>query len=178
MKHVVFIGLLAAAPLCGRAASDIGQLPEDKKPTEVRADERNPFGKRIVKTAEPAVVETETEETKIRAVIDKLPLEGITEGFSDTKALLGSFVLAVGKPVPPVLADQSERLVVLSVTPNELQLGFIEKDGTSETRKIVRKLDLQPTVRFKLPGPPEAAKNEGAGLGGMTKKDETETSTK
>ncbi len=178
MKTRILIALVSAWCALDARSGDIGPMPEDKQPVEVGAEERNPFGKRVVKTAEPVIQNAETEETKIRGVIEKLPFEGFTHGAAGTKALIGSFVLAEGSMVPPVLQDQTERLTVLLVTPTDLELGFIEKDGSTGARKIVRKLDLQPTVRFKLGGQAEDAKAANGSLGGIVTKDAKENSTK
>jgi len=178
MKRPGLIFLFAAAlsPLC-HAAPAIGLLPEDKMPLQVAESERNPFGKRVVKVA-AVQAETESEESKIRAVIEKLPLGGMTRGYGVVKVLLGSYMVAEGQTLPDVIPNQTEKVKVLSVTADRVELGFVDKDGTAETRKIGRLFNLSPSVRFKLGGKPapEAKGDDAAGLDGVTKKNEPGTS--
>ncbi len=173
---LVFLFAAAFSPLC-HAAPAIGLLPEDKMPVQVAESERNPFGKRVAKVAAAPAV-TESEETKIRSVIENLPLGGMTRGYGVVKVLLGSYMVAEGQTLPDVIPNQTEKVKVLSVTADRVDLGFVDKDGTAETRKIGLLINLSPSVRFKLGGKsaPEAKGGEAPGLGGVTKKNEPGTS--
>lgn len=173
--------ILLAMPLGMAVAdqSDIGLLPQDKAPVTVADDERNPFGRRTPKG--PVVVEeTENEEAKIRGLIAKLPLGGMTRGYGVTKVLVGSFTVEEGQVLPDLIPNQTEKVRVLSVTGGQVELGFVDKDGTADIRKIVLIYDLKPEVRFKLGGSaPGAASKDGkaaASFGGVMKKDGPEIS--
>ncbi len=180
MKYVASILLLLAvalSPLPG-APAGIGLLPEDKTPVVVVEDERNPFGKRSAKVATKVQEEVESEESKIRAVVGRLSLGGMTHGYGVVKVLVGSFTVAEGGMLPDVIPDQTEKVKVLSVSADKVELGFVDKDGSAETRKITLGFDLKPTVRFNLGIPPAAEPKEsgGAALNGVTKKNEAGTS--
>lgn len=168
--------LAALVPLSGAPAGP-GLLPEDKTPVLVAEDERNPFGKRAVKAA-VVRTETESEETKIRGVIERLPLGGMTRGYGVVKVLIGPYIIAQGGILPDVIPGQTEKVRVLSVSEDKAELGFVDKDGTADTRKISLGIDLKPAVRFKLGGKPVAEPKEAgaSAFDGVTKKNEPETS--
>ena len=168
MKRPGLIFLFAAAfsPFC-HAVPAIGILPEDKTPAVVTETERNPFGKRATK-AVAAQAETESEETKIRSVIENLPLGGMASGSAIVKTLLGPYPVAEGNTLPDMIPGQTEKVRVLSVTEERVELGFVDKDGRAETRKISLLIHLKPTVRVKLGG--------SADQDGVTKKNEPGTS--
>lgn len=165
---VVTIGPVNSAP------PSIGLLPQDKTPVEVDDSERNPFGKKVVKTAE-AVVETESEEQKIRSLVTKLPFGGITRGYGVVKVLLGSFMLEKGGLLPDVIPGQTERLRVMEVSEKYVELGFVEEDGTVSSRLIKLSFDLKPVVRYKL-GNKKVEATEGSDILSGVKKDAAGTS--
>jgi len=155
------------------APSAVGLLPQDKAPVEVAGEERNPFGKHVTKGPE-AAVETVSEESVVRAVISRLPMGGITRGYGVNKVLLGSFTVEEGEILPDVIPNQTEKVKVLMVSSDKLELGFVDKDGTAEVRKMILSFDLKPVVRFKLGGAPAPASKEGAtAFDGVTKKDDS-----
>lgn len=165
---VVTIGPAKSAP------PSIGLLPQDKTPVEVDDSERNPFGKKVVKTAE-AVVETESEEQKIRALVEKLPFGGITRGYGVVKVLLGSYMLEKDGLLPDVIPGQTERLRVMEVSEKHVELGFVEEDGSVSSRLIKLSFDLKPVVRYKL-GNKKVEATEGSDILSGVKKDAAGTS--
>ncbi|MFZ4681063.1 MAG: hypothetical protein ACOYMS_01060 [Terrimicrobiaceae bacterium] len=174
----IFFGLaLLVSPMAAARAS-IGLLPEDKTPVVVAEDERNPFGKRAVKAPSVVQEERESEETKIRALISKLPLGGMTRGYGVVKVLIGPYTVAEGAILPDMIPGQTERVKVLSVSADKVELGFLDKDGTADTRKINLAIDFRPAVRFKLGASSAGETKEGgaSGLDGVTKKNDPGTS--
>lgn len=169
---VLFAGVSMSA---GFASDPIGLLPGEKVPVAVAPDERNPFGRRTPKVAEAPVESTETEESQIRGVLERLVVTGITHGKGGARVLLGSLALQEGRELPPVISGQSEKLRVLSLQDGRIEIGFVERDGTAETRRISLSADLTPTVRFALgsknPKPPESP-SQDAEFGGVIRKNE------
>jgi hypothetical protein len=174
MKRLI-LSFIAVMPLAANASSPVGLLPEDKVPVALEGSERNPFGKNAPKTAAAVV---ENEESRIRAVFERLPVGGVMEGRTGRKVLLGSFVIEEGRQLPPVIPRQSEKLKVLAVAPDKVELAFLESDGTPGLRRIVVNLNMSPSVQFRVSKP--AAKSQpGEGEGGfdgVLKKDELGTS--
>jgi hypothetical protein len=146
---------LSAAP------SDIGLLPQDKKPVVVSDSEPNPFGKRTQQAPSEVVLVVESEETRLRGAIQSLPLGGMTRGYGVTKVLLGSHMVAAGQILPDLISGQTERLKVVSVSDDEVELGFMEENGTIGDRKILLAIDLVPVVRYKLRGHSPSVSGEG-----------------
>lgn len=170
---LVFLALVLRAPAAAPVLpEEVGLLPGQKVPVEVAETERNPFGKRIIQAAEPTAKDPGGEETKIRDIIEKLPLQGVTKSGGRIKVLLGSLSLEEGKILPELFASQTEKLRVLHIDDKKIEMGFVEKDGSAEARKMVLFLDFAPTVRYKI-GPGSAGgqpRDGGAGLGGVIKK--------
>jgi len=126
-------------------------LPESRVTIVVEETERNPFGQRLA--AKPLVIEqAETEEARLRALLSTMRVAGVSTGEGTAKALIGPVVAVVGRPLPALVAGQRESLRVLSVTEEKIELGFVEKDGTAETRTMSLPVKVQAEVRFKLPG--------------------------
>jgi hypothetical protein len=168
MKRLILL-LSLIAPLGLRAASPVGLLPEDKVPVTVADNERNPFGKNAPKAAAAAAVENE--ESRIRAVIEQLSVGGIMEGRSGRKVLLGGLLLEEGRPVQDVISRQTEKLQVLSIAPDKVEIAFLESDGTPGSRRIVVSLNLTPNVQYRVAKPMQKA-GDDASFDGVLSKDE------
>lgn len=162
--------MVVFAPGLLLAVSPVGMLPEDRVPVKVAENERNPFGRKAAKVESTAV---ENEESIIRGMIEKLPVTGVVSGRTGRKVMLGSLTLESGKPLPPLIANQSEKLKVNAVTEEKVEIGFVESDGTSGLRRIVIALSLTPQIQFQIhkPGPGPVRK---AGLDGVLTKDALE----
>lgn len=148
-----FLHLIAFLPtLAGNppAIASVGLLPEEKQPVRVVEGERNPFGKKGPKTPIKTDEDTESEEARIRNILAGLTVAGLGEREGEVTALLGSFVLKPGDELPPILRDQKEIVRVLQVKNNLIELGFVDKDGSAETRKISLNIKTKPTVRYDL----------------------------
>lgn len=172
MKRLASVVLLMAAVVSLRGApSEIGFLPEEKVGVTVPPTERNPFGKRLVKAPDAVVEEKGTEEAQIRDIISKLTCGGVIRGGGKTKALLGSFQVEEGTILPQILPEQKEKLKVVAINKDRVELVFVESDGKPENRKITVPYDLGANVHFKLEGASKSPKKD-AGMGGVIKKNE------
>ncbi len=167
MKTLFTASLLALAATSLPGQAGIGMLPQDKTPVIVVDSERNPFGKKKV---EKATENTITEESRIRAIFDSLPVRGVTGDPISGKVLLGSVFIEEGSEVPPVLPEQTEKLRVLEVREGTVVLGFLEKSGPAYSRKITLRVGLKPHVRFKLPteSTEKSETEKPSALGGIT----------
>jgi len=170
---LLLLSLLAAAPL--PAASPVGMLPEEKQAITLSDAERNPFGKPGPKTPLKPEEDTESEEARIRGIFGGLSTVGVGERDGEYSALVGSLVVKAGSELPPILPNQKERLRVLRVRKDTIEIGFVEKDETAETRTITLIVAMKPEVRYDLgirTAKPESAESSGT-LGGVIKSNET-----
>lgn len=177
MKRLIciFLGLAAVASVSRGAPSEIGFLPEEKVGITVPPTERNPYGKRTVKAPEAVAEEKGTEETQIRDIVLKLTCGGMIRGGGKTKVLLGSFQVEEGAILPQVIPDQKEKLKVVAINKERVDLVFVEPDGKPETRKITVPYDLGANVHYKLDS--GHTDKKGPGLGGVVKKNDPASPT-
>ncbi len=176
MNRYLFVIFLLAGSLAVRG-QEIGILPQQKAAMTVSQSERNPFGKKPPRKVEQAKAPVESEESKLREVISELPLAGIVEARGGVKVLLGSIAVQNNDLLPVLISGQTEQIRVVSVTPKEVVLGFVEADGTANTRKIRLNIDMTPEVRYKLGGASSTAskddnKQESA-LGGVYRRNDS-----
>jgi hypothetical protein len=173
MKRLAALALLL--PLAPCRAGDVGLMPSQKAPMVVSDKDRNPFGVHH-EVAPETPEETESEESQIRKIVGKLPMSGFSQSPAGIKILLGSMIIEAGHEVPQVISNQTEILEVLSVSPQRVELGFKEKDGSDTLRKIVLFPDLSPKVRYKLESQSGAGAAELSAqkstLGGVARKNE------
>lgn len=181
MRRVAIIFLiLLAAEMRLPAVTPVGLLPEEKVGITLAESERNPFGKRGPKTPAKSASDTESEEARIRGILASMPAAGTGERDGKYSALLGSFVISPGQALPLILENQTEKVRVLKVDQNTIELGFVEKDESAETRKITLPIRLKPEVRYSLgvktvsPDSQEAK----ASFGGVIKPNEEKTGQK
>ena len=172
-RHPLLFLLLPAASLLA-APSSIGLLPQEKTPETVAPGERNPFGARRIVTQAPAL-KASGDEAQIRAVIARLPLSGLTSGYGVIKVLLGPYTLEEGKIMPAVIPNQVERVRVVAISSQSVELSFVDKDGSAATRKMTLPIKLAPTVRIKIGFSAATKEGEVIPLDGV-KKNEGETS--
>lgn len=176
MSKLLYIAVFMA----GYAAAygqEIGILPQQKVSLAVSSSERNPFGKKPPKKVEQAKVPVESEESKLREVISELPLAGVVEARGGVKVLLGSIAIQNNDMLPVLISGQTEQIRVISVTAKEVVLGFVDADGTANSRKVRLNIDLTPEVRYKLGGASSTAskdenKQESA-LGGVYRRNDS-----
>jgi hypothetical protein len=120
---------------------------------DIREGELNPFGmvsaalSQLVGPARPP-----TEEEKIRRVLRNLRVGGLSGQPGAYRVLLGPLSLGVGDEVPRLFVNQAEELRVQEISPREVVLQFVEKDGGAEPRTIALPFDLSPAVDPLLVG--------------------------
>ena len=133
----------AASESVASTSSDIlavGITPKQKKAITVDADELNPFA---IVNDENVLKETyediSAQEQKIRGVFNSLGVSGVTKSGVGYKVLIGDMILREGQTVPSVIPDQTEQLEVLSISEEEMVLGWIEERETGKNSR--RKAD-------------------------------------
>lgn len=161
-SFVLLILTTALAP----ALSPVGLLPDDKVSVVVADGERNPFGRPVAKE-DAAVVDNE--EARIRSAIDHLAIGGVIESSTGKRVLLGSHALGEGVILRPVVARQKEKVQVVSIADDKVELAFLEANGEPGSRRIIVTPNLVPTVKFRVA--PVAGPREGT-LDGVLTRDE------
>jgi len=131
--------------------------PSERKPTDVRQNERNPFGLLSVpppEQEEELKIEVETEEMKIRRILGNMRVAGLAGAPGDYRVMIGSMKLAVGDTVPRLFANQGEVLRVDQISDRQIVLSFVERKQQQDLppRTIGLGIDLTPRVRSLLPG--------------------------
>lgn len=145
--------------------ASIGVLPEQRQPTAVPSQERNPFSKQEAKVvAATTEDDKESEENRIRRALASLAVVGRTRDTAGAwKVMLGGLILEKGKPVPPVIKGQTEVLRVAEISDHAVELVWLDKSGEPDARRMAIPVDLAPHVHTALAGPAETepqARNE------------------
>ncbi len=161
MRAVAFFFIVAIPAFTGAApapenasgVSSVGILPGFKKGLLVQPGERNPYG---VFAAPKQEVATGVEGARLAAILESLPVSGLTRG-QDGKVralLLGDVRLERGAVVPQLLEGQTDELVVQSLTDEEVVIAWRMEAGrvVTQPRVLRRKIDLTPKVQIYLPG--------------------------
>lgn len=126
--------------------------PEDKTSEVVKPSERNPFGKSEEELRTVNGKGT-NEENLIREHLQQLRVVGVSPGAKGLRVMLGDMILEPGQEVPPVLPDQTLALRVGNITPQMIELVWVEKKGSSlPPRMLTIPVDLRPSVRYVLHG--------------------------
>lgn len=137
-----------------KGATAVGILPVYKQGKVVAHDERNPFGTVVSEVEE--VEATGVEAAKISAILESLPLSGVSRDLSGQvrTVLLGDVRLEAGALVPQLIEGQTDELVVESMTETEIVIGWRLEAGrkVGQPRVLRRKIDLEPKVMVMLPG--------------------------
>ena len=165
----LFIACAVLAPATLRAAESVdeavaalGILPKDREGKHIQASEVNPFKTKVKETPKFSVQEdTETQESKIRAIIKAMPVNGYRRSKDgQLMALASELILRVGQELPPLLQDQTEKLTVSKITPKYVELTFLENKDSTQPRTILNEIKNGVRVRQKLPGVTAAAPPE------------------
>lgn len=123
-------------------------LPEEKNAEMVKAEENNPF-EAVTNVAEN---EGDTEENRVRDILLTMPAVGGGSGPDGMRVMLGSMRLEAGQMVPNVLPDQQVMLKVKSVTPQLIELIWVEqKPSGLPPKPFVIPVDVSPSVRYRMP---------------------------
>jgi hypothetical protein len=171
MRTKIFIIAIAVSGLAGRvgaqapvvelpgsgveSAAEIGILPKQKEEMTqkylMNADERNPFAKRIQKSKGTAAVDTENEESRIRAALETFSVSGIAKGGSGYKAQLGSIILSEGELIPRLIPGQSDDLRVTKITPELVEITWVADENADRPRQVSLAVDMGAKVGVILP---------------------------
>ena len=131
----------------------IGMLPKQRTAQRLAANERNPFAFKPKEPAKAAVEETETQESKIRALFKLMAVSGVRRGADGRlMALVGDLILREGEEVRQVLPEQTELLMVSRIEPKKVELTFVENKDSTQPRTIVLPIAGQTRVAQKLAG--------------------------
>ena len=123
-------------------------LPEEKAPEMVKVTEPCPFGGVL---GDDEKQSESGEEIRISEMLRSLPVVG--KSSAKKWVMLGDLILRKGDPVPPIIANQSVMLVVYDVTPEYIEMHWVDKKPTGqEPRKLVIQTDVTPRVMHRLPG--------------------------
>jgi len=147
---LLFLLLSVNAP----AASESLLYPDGRQVLDVRSNERNPFVQQLVEPSSTTTSPQEgaSEEARLRRILKAVKISGGASKSGHRQLLLGSLILKPGVILPPLLSNQSEALRVISVDDSSLTLEFVEKDPSSDARKILIPFDLKPEVTQFLYG--------------------------
>ncbi|MCB1245016.1 MAG: hypothetical protein AB7I98_01690 [Verrucomicrobiales bacterium] len=145
----------------GNSPEDIGVMPEQKRPLQVKDTETNPFANRTAEVDEVVVVEDTSEEQSIRKVLQNIRVGGVSRGDGGLRILVGNIILEKGLILPQLVEDQRERLIVSDISENEVEIAWTEKDSDAPSAKRVRlQVDVRPKVRQVLHGQVDLKKGE------------------
>lgn len=122
-------------------------MPDEKTPELVKATESSPFGGLVDDKAKDTA---SGEETKVGDMLRTLPVVGKS---SRNTVLLGDIILRRGQLVPPIVPNQTVQLRVNDITPDHIELVWIEKKSTGlPPRTLTIMTDVSPQVKQRLPG--------------------------
>ena len=122
-------------------------LPEEKAPELVKQNEACPFGGLIDDKAKETV---SGEEAKVGDMLRSLPVRGKS---SRNIVLLGDIILRRGQLVPAIIPNQTVQLMVRDITPERVELVWVEKKPTGlNPRVLTIDTDVTPQVSQRLPG--------------------------
>lgn len=138
----------------------VKELPSEKTPDLLTTRERNPFIRRENKAAE-VLVETESEESKLRALLQTMTVTGVIRGEGGAKALLQNMILKEGIALPPLFPGQVEQLVVASIGDRQIELHFVEADANAKPRKILIPIEMRPRKTGQIISVPIAPPAKG-----------------
>lgn len=144
--------LLILLPGIGSATAQNLLMPQGRTPIVVPPGARNPFGQSVTAQEVPTVEETETEESRLRRIIGRIKVGGVSGTPERLRVLLGSLVLRPGDTLPPLIERQQEVLRVESITRDFVALTFVEKEAGTEGRLIKIPLSTPPRVTEMLYG--------------------------
>lgn len=122
-------------------------LPDEKNAELVKAEENNPFEAAKDGREEDA----DTEENQVRDILLAMSASGMSTGPKGIRVMLGGMRLEPGVEVPSVLPDQQVKLRVKDITPNAIELVWVEKKPSGLLPKVlVIPMDAAPKVRYRM----------------------------
>jgi hypothetical protein len=133
----------------------LGILPSHKAPLLVTVEERNPFSARIEeKTDSSFGLLSESQESQIRNVFASLRVNGLSKApQGKLRVLLGDLILSEGEEVAPVIVGQTERIVVVKITDEEIEFAWVDEHTNElDGRNLSMPIVMAPSVEFELAG--------------------------
>lgn len=148
-------------------------LPDEKAPEVVKPNEPNPFAKSDANAIKAE--ETSSEENRVKDILKALGVSGkkcdpVTGMVSSV--MLGDMRLERGAILPPVIADQTVRLRVNSLSDTAIEMFWVEKNkrnmSLTQRTPFIIPINLGPTVRTVAYRPvPQAATPDTNGKGAV-----------
>lgn len=143
-------------------------FPNEKAPETVKPEEENPF----VALADLNEKEDvgNSEENKIKEMILGMQVVGASPRPQGYRVQLGDMILSAGMIVPPFIPDQSVQLRVNSITEDQIEFVWLEKQPTGlPPRTLLMPIKIKPVVRYAMPGQGRMAGTQTAVMGSSTK---------
>lgn len=135
-------------------AAAVGLLPHQKQGKVLEPKERNPFAEQVRVEAAGEVKDANSEESKIRAVLMTMKVTGVTRaGDGRLKGMLGRFVLEEDRELSQIIPNQTDILKVTKVTDEQVEITWVDVEGSEQPRKHVIELDMEAKVGVMLPSP-------------------------
>ena len=126
-------------------------FPNEKAPETVKPEEENPF----VALADLSDKEDvgNSEENKVKEMILAMQVVGASPRPQGYRVQLGDMILEAGMIVPPFIPDQSVQLRVNSITEDQIEFVWLEKQRTGlPPRTLLMPIRMKPVVRYAMPG--------------------------
>jgi hypothetical protein len=174
MKSILILPLVSSLLVLASTAADtsvlseqelraIGPLPEDKIAETIKKTEYNPFAERAA--TQVAKEDGESEDSKIRTILNRIPVSGIMKDTDGRyKVLFDGRLLGEGDRLPKYLGNAQTTLQRVSkVTEKVVEFSWVEDQAGVQPRKVVRTVRVnQPIVESvrKIPGDDGKASGE------------------
>ncbi|MDE0571518.1 MAG: hypothetical protein OSB44_12600 [Verrucomicrobiales bacterium] len=154
MADIPSVDLLSSDGI-SKSAESFGVLPKKKKEAIkgylLVSKERNPFAIRAKEEQIISGADSQTEEAKIRSVLEKLHVSGVAKGIHGYKVQLGGVILVEGKKIPKLINEQTDDLIVTKITPSMIEITWAGDEEADEPRQLTIAVDLEPKVGIVLP---------------------------
>mgnify|MGYP000993792031 CR=1 FL=1 len=125
--------------------------PNEKAPETVKPEEENPFVALADLNAKEDV--GNSEENKVKEIILAMQVVGASPRPQGYRVQLGDMILSEGTIVPPFLPDQTVQLRVNSITEEQIEFVWLEKQPTGlPPRTLLMPIKMKPVVRYAMPG--------------------------
>jgi hypothetical protein len=123
-------------------------MPDEKAPDLIKASEASPFG---------GVLDDKNKQNEsgeeIRVSEKLRSMKVVGKSSAKKWVMLGDLILRKGDLVPPIISSQSVQLLVRDVTPDYIEMVWVEKKPTDqEPRRLMIQTDVSPRVLHRLPG--------------------------
>ena len=156
MADIPPVDLLSSGSIT-KSADGFGALPKKKKDALkghlLVSKERNPFAIRAKEEQIISGADSQTEEAKIRSVLDKMHVSGVAKGAHGYKVQLGGVILVEGRKIPKLINEQTDDLIVTKITPSMIEITWAGDEKADEPRQLTIAVDLEPKVGIVLPIP-------------------------